>query len=266
MNVFRFPGLAAGLIHARERPALLAILCLVAHHFTLSSGLLLGQPSVHAGLVFDVAADFSPTSNPNGVWQYGWSSTAGGTFAPYTSAFVDGFGLDVWTTDPAIPSLNVTSNRGSSAIVISNTVFAPGRVNFHPGIAGQNSVIRWTAPSPGLVTVNSVFEGRDFAVGATTDVHVFRNGVSIFDGTVSGFGPTQATSFQTTLLVLSGDTVDFSVGIGPNGTFVSDSTQIDAVLSYSTSVPEIDPAGLGSVLALVTGSLGLLERRRRARR
>ena len=30
----------------------------------------------------------------------------------------------------------------------------------------------------------------------------------------------------------------------------------------STPVPEIDPAGLGSVLALVTGALGLLERRR----
>ena len=31
----------------------------------------------------------------------------------------------------------------------------------------------------------------------------------------------------------------------------------------STPVPEIDPAGMGSVLALVTGALGLLERRRR---
>jgi hypothetical protein len=29
----------------------------------------------------------------------------------------------------------------------------------------------------------------------------------------------------------------------------------------SAPVPEIDPAGMGSVLALVTGALGLLERR-----
>jgi len=33
----------------------------------------------------------------------------------------------------------------------------------------------------------------------------------------------------------------------------------------STPVPEIDPAGLGSVLALVTGAIGLLERRRSRR-
>ena len=31
-------------------------------------------------------------------------------------------------------------------------------------------------------------------------------------------------------------------------------------------VPEIDPAGMGSVIALVTGGLGLLERRRLARK
>lgn len=33
-------------------------------------------------------------------------------------------------------------------------------------------------------------------------------------------------------------------------------------ISTPSSVPEIDPAGMGSVLALVTGALGLLERRR----
>ena len=40
--------------------------------------------------------------------------------------------------------------------------------------------------------------------------------------------------------------------------------QINAlqVRAVSTGVPEIDPAGMGSVLALVTGALGLVERRR----
>ena len=35
-----------------------------------------------------------------------------------------------------------------------------------------------------------------------------------------------------------------------------------AIISNAVSVPEIDPNSLGSVLALVLGSLGLLERRR----
>lgn len=43
------------------------------------------------------------------------------------------------------------------------------------------------------------------------------------------------------------------------------STTMGLQITASTPVPEIDPAGLGSVLALVTGALGLLERRRSKR-
>jgi hypothetical protein len=32
--------------------------------------------------------------------------------------------------------------------------------------------------------------------------------------------------------------------------------------TQATPIPEIDPSGVGSVLALVSGALGLLERRR----
>jgi hypothetical protein len=31
-------------------------------------------------MIFNAAADFSATKNPNGVWSYGWSPTLGGTF------------------------------------------------------------------------------------------------------------------------------------------------------------------------------------------
>lgn len=34
-------------------------------------------------------------------------------------------------------------------------------------------------------------------------------------------------------------------------------------VSPPSPVPEIDPAGMGSVIAIVTGGLGLLERRRK---
>ena len=48
-----------------------------------------------AGIVYDAAADFSPTNNPNGVWSYGWSSSLGSTFnLDVSSTTVDG--LDFW--------------------------------------------------------------------------------------------------------------------------------------------------------------------------
>jgi hypothetical protein len=37
---------------------------------------------------------------------------------------------------------------------------------------------------------------------------------------------------------------------------------VSSELTVPSAVPEIDPAGMGSVLALITGALGLLERRR----
>jgi formylglycine-generating enzyme required for sulfatase activity len=55
------------------------------------------------------------------------------------------------------------------------------------------------------------------------------------------------------------------LGPGPafeNGYF---GFRLASPLSGPSGVPEIDPAGVGSVLALVTGALGLLERRRSRR-
>jgi len=49
----------------------------------------------------------------------------------------------------------------------------------------------------------------------------------------------------------------------PSGEFNNIGFRLASPVSGPSGVPEIDPAGLGSVLALVTGTLGLLERRRK---
>ncbi len=36
---------------------------------------LLNAEAARASAIYDAAADFSPTNNPNGVWSYGWSQT-----------------------------------------------------------------------------------------------------------------------------------------------------------------------------------------------
>jgi hypothetical protein len=55
-------------------------------------------------------------------------------------------------------------------------------------------------------------------------------------------------------------------GVTPGSTGFSRQATItgtsETVTINIAPVPEIDPAGMGSVLALVTGALGLLERRR----
>lgn len=52
--------------------------------------------------------------------------------------------------------------------------------------------------------------------------------------------------------------------IGDGNAYQNDPTSYSGSgISFVVTVPEIDPAGMGTVLALVTGGLGLLERRRR---
>src|SRR5262249_36994961 len=43
----------------------------------------------------NATTDFSKSSNPTGLWTYGWSPTRGGTFAPFDNP-VSSIGLDVW--------------------------------------------------------------------------------------------------------------------------------------------------------------------------
>jgi len=75
-------------------------------------------------------------------------------------------------------------------------------------------------------------------------------------GYVSGNPLSSSSTFaRTTLsgLGLTPGTATYSWGSGATA---------DSLTVNIAAVPEIDPAGIGSVLALVTGALGLLERRR----
>jgi formylglycine-generating enzyme required for sulfatase activity len=60
------------------------------------------------------------------------------------------------------------------------------------------------------------------------------------------------------LALSSSDRNEFDPALG----FDINGFRLASPLSGPSGVPEIDPAGVGSVLALVTGALGLLERRR----
>jgi hypothetical protein len=209
----------------------------------------------HAGPIYDAAADFSPTSNPNGVWTYGFTSTLGGTLTTYTTAATLS-GVSIWhgpSTDPA-----VFWNGTSAPQNLYTWILQPKQLAFHPGPGGEYSVIRFTTPAAGSFALSSAFEGIDY-VGTTTQVYVLQNGTTLFSGPINGYGSN--ASFSTTVLLSAGESIDFAVGYS-NGSYLYDTTSISAILTTTSSIPEVDPAGIGSVLALITGSLGLLERRR----
>jgi len=85
-------------------------------------------------------------------------------------------------------------------------------------------------------------------------------------GTPAGYDPT--SPYSLTFLTAAGGISGFSASqFDVMGTFADKASLVQSGNSLllqigATAVPEIDPSSIGSVLALVVGSLGLVERRR----
>jgi RHS repeat-associated protein len=192
--------------------------------------------------VFDAAADFSPTANPNAPWSYGFIPV-GGLYTDFVLYDLGGPapdvpGLDAWrrtagSSDPRVPV--VAHNGGLSTLyAYGDLVFPPGEMHLHPGPEGQQSVVRFSAPFDGSFQIDVTFSLGD-PVGSggttTTDVHVAKNGVPLFDGDVNGYvDPNDSEHYSGMQTLAAGDIIDFTVGFG-DGNYYCDTTFLDATIS-----------------------------------
>jgi len=226
----------------------------------LALGVGVGAPSVHAAPVYDAAAAFSLTSNPIGVWSYGFETSLGSSFHLYDTPNAASFGtpgFETWTYPPIDPGANFTPsvahNGTSSDLTFGTLTLPPEGLAFHPGSQGELSVIRWTAPLAGAYEISSAFRGDDFVGPTSTDVFVMHNDSLLFTSGVYAYGP--GPSFTTAFFAQTGDRIDFLVGVGSDGSYYNDMTGVDAVI---TPVPEPTTLTLTSLGLL---GLGWLARR-----
>jgi pimeloyl-ACP methyl ester carboxylesterase len=182
---------------------------------------------------FDAANDFSPTMNPNGPWSYGYMPL-GGSFTAFDQSGQIAVGIDAWRSQ-SVQSLRAPGvyHNGTSSVAVApgGITFAPGQMSFHPGPNGERSVVRFTAPSAGDFAIDAAFDPAD-PTGTTTDVHVVKNGIALFDGNVSGT-PASGTGehYNAVLTLTAGDVIDFMVGFGADGAFYNDSTYLSVTIS-----------------------------------
>ncbi len=187
-----------------------------------------------AGSVWNVATDFSPTNNPNKAWSYGYSNTLAGTFNLLTNTgqitSAAGLPIDFWFPtggEVGFGGAQSFHNGNATPQTWRNLALDAGQYEVAPDEAPY-VVTRWIAPASGHYQVNALFEGMQFTVGNTVDVHVFKNNVSLFDSNVIGwagrpyidvprFGSSPEQSYNAVLTVVAGDTLDFVVGNGGNG-------------------------------------------------
>lgn len=219
-------------------------------------------------ITYDISTDFSTTSNPKGVWTYGFFPTVGdiptlgGTLTLYDQQLTDGSGIQIWRSS-TVQSLGAPADfnnpTGSDVTTCGScSPLSAHTAAFHPGPSGEYSVYRFTTPSSGIYMLDATFGGIDHG---GTDVHILDNGSVIYSANITG-GSTSSLSQSLTLG--SGELIDFAVGFGTGSDrdFFFDSTSINASLTIE-AIPEPEIyAMMGIGLAL----MGFVARRKRGRR
>ncbi len=232
----------------------------------LSGAVLLAQAQT-----YDFVTDYSIVSNPNGAWSYGWEPFRGGPFTLMDNGWTDSsYGTqDVWSsyTAPSSPSIALAVTD-----INHPTLFVPaGTVNTHPGYNGENPVVRWTVPAAGTYKIEGHFIGNDHGwdwqngVTTTTDVAVIRGPFEVFSGYVESYDV--PLPFSVAMPLLAGETVDFNVGFGRNGSWWHDSTGLAATITKVSDLACTPPPagtiawwpGDGNANDIVGGHHGALE-------
>lgn len=196
---------------------------------------LLALPTVTSAdtQVYDLAADFSAVQNPNSVWSYGWSASRGSAFNLITTSGSDSsYGTVIgWTAPYGLTPDYADTDYNHP------TVFIPqGTVNIHPGPLGENSVVRWTAPSAGTYMIQGWFKGNDFAYPTSTDVAILHGTDEVFSGEINSYNV--PLDFSNKVQANAGDTIDFTVGYGNNGNYFGDSTGVSARIIKTADVAD----------------------------
>jgi hypothetical protein len=181
--------------------------------------LLLLVPAAEAA-TFDPGAQFSATSNPNGVWSYGQDSLFNNppfdgplTLLPYFR--VNSEGLQLWDSfeNPTAWNTAIYYNPTSTTITDPNYgVVGAGQLGFS-AYNGADITLRFTAPMTSLYNISGSFYGQNQnTIDSLSDVYILKDGVSIFNGAVLGFGLDSA--FNMNLTLDTGDYLDFTVDTG----------------------------------------------------
>ncbi len=195
--------------------------------------------------LWDAAADFSISSNPNGAWSYGYIS--GNTFATCTSSFTTSV-FAGWNND-----LNGQATIMQNICGVSSYGVQPGHLSLECDFSAP--ILRFTVPTDGLylafLQVGGTTEyqnggfGNAYAGYASLEI----NGVAI---TEDSFVGNVKTWFTPTLALSAGDTIQAVMGNHYGG------GNNDTTMWIESVVPE--PS---SFLGLLAFTPLLLRRRRR---
>lgn len=161
---------------------------------------------------WNFGGDFDPILNQPFPWEYGFSTDVNSpnmfTIMPVRGAFND---LDFWFDHSGLPSIGHNPQSFSVGGVLSPSL-SPGDGMLHPGntpaLFTYAAVVRWTAPTAGLYSINATFTAIDTR-GPDVQAMVLHNGSEAGSDYLVGNGA--SFGYLTTLNLSAGATLDFAV-------------------------------------------------------
>src|ERR1035437_1314392 len=228
-------------------------------------GLVVGTARL-ASAQYDPLVQFSPSSNPNGLWSYGFISLPlGSPFNLLTLPTIVGTGVNAWVS-PSFGGIGVLYNGTATIQTVTdpedNAIYQPGMLAMHPGPNNEYAIVQFTVPTSGIYTFQGWFEGIDTS-GTTTDVHLLVNNVDAAGNSVIGYGTSSErwVAFGPRFYN-AGDTLAYAVGSGANGP-AFDTTAL--IYAQILAVPEPSPyALLGLALVPLAVRAGFARKRKAA--
>jgi uncharacterized repeat protein (TIGR03803 family) len=212
--------------------------------------------------VYNNAAQFSATSDPQGVWSYGYLAAPTSPETPNTSTFtlfpnhghVQSSTIDYWWTNNGNADPQANHNPTNGTVTYANILWQPGQAAFHPGPHGEFADWRFTAPGAGPYALNAVFTGIDQAGSAAKDVHVLVNGTQLFGQTLAG-AYNSTVSYATVVTLAQGDQVDFVLGYGL-GPYLHDTTALNATLQLAPDISGVSASADGQTTLTLSYQIG----------
>lgn len=209
-----------------------------------------GSSSISAGTTYTTNLGYAFKTGGSGPFDIDWIKLE------LTSGATSGSGsFKIW--------INGTDNDTPLSAVASSTGYAADTVSFTtPGTANTPFVLELSAANIPNISAYSLLSNTAYSIfvnSASGSAIALRRQQGLASGN-DAIDAYDVTNGFTVLDTFRNNTPNYANSQGPPVSYAA--FAISFGTTQSTPVPEIDPNGVGSVLALVSGALGLLERRR----
>lgn len=209
-----------------------------------------GSSSMSAGTTYTTNLGYAFKTGGSGPFDIDWIKLE------LTSGVASGSGsFKIW--------INGTDNDTPLSAVASSTVYAADTVTFTtPGTANTPFELILNAADLPNISAYSLLSNTAYSIfvnSYTGSAIALRRQQGLASGN-DAIDAYDVTNGFTVLDTFRNNTPNYANSQGPPVSYAAFAMSFGT--TQSTPVPEIDPSGAGSVLALVSGVLGLLERRR----